>query len=209
MTVPFISVADLGNYMAQDLSSSDLAVMSIDAACDVIRDEIDQVINLVVDDIVVLDGRQRDMLIPGQVPIVAVTEITIDGGTPLIEGTDFRVVNERTMIQRLSSGAPDDDVVWSRETAISITYTHGWAVTEDAVDTPSGIFRVPSSIRMMALSLAAGGMVAGTVGVGGVKSEKIGTYSYTLADNQTGSSGMMLTESQCDTLYKYRVEGVA
>jgi hypothetical protein len=210
MTVPFISVADLGKYTGQDLSSSDLAVMMADSACQMIRDEIDQLINYVEDDVVTLDGKDRNMLVPPELPIVDVTEITIDGGDPLVADDDYRVVNERTMIQRLSSGVPDDDVVWSRETAIQVTYSHGWVVSEDAVDVPAGKIRVPSSLRAVALSLAALGLVAGRTGVGGVSSETIGRYKYTIdSSSSSSSSGMILSDDQLNILHKYYVEAVA
>lgn len=214
MTVPFISTGDLGFYTGQDLSTSDLAVMVCDAACQLIRDEIDQFINYVEDDVIYLDGRNRSMLILPEQPIVAVSEILIDddAADELIEGTDFRIVNERSMLERLSSGSPDDEVVWDDDNQYKITYSHGWAATEGDVDEAEGIFRVPSSIRMIALALGATGMVSGTVGVGGVQSETLGRYKYTLADTGTdggGSMGMVISEIQCEALRKYAVEGVA
>lgn len=209
MTAPFISADDLGTYMGQDLSASDLATVVCDAACQLIRDEIDQVVNYVSSDEVILQGRQRDLLIVPEVPIVAVASVTIDDGDPLVEDTDFRVVNERTMIQRLSDGAADSDVVWETDTWITVSYSHGWVVDENQVDLPNGLEHVPSSIRMVALSLAAAGMVAGRTGVGGVKSETLGRYRYDLDTTNSSAGGMILSPEQCDALYRYRVEGVA
>lgn len=211
MTQPFISVADLGTYVSQDLTASDLAVIVLDAACELIRADLDQFINLVLDDEVTMNGKDRSLLILPEQPIVDVSEILVDADPldELIEGTDFRIVNERSMLERLSSGSPGEDTVWDSENSYQITYSHGWAVQETEVDVTSGIFRVPSSIRMVALALAATGMVAGRTGVGGVQSETLGRYKYTLAAVDAGGSGMILSEKQCDALDKYRVEGVA
>lgn len=207
MTQPFISVDDLGTYIGQDLSASDLAVITTDAACQLIRDEIDQHINFVEDEEIVLMGRDRSLLILPEHPIVEVTEVIIDDGDALVEDTDFRIVNERGMLERLSAGAADDDTVWTKDTSIHITYSHGWVILESAVDPEMFMNRVPSSIRAIALALAATGMVAGRVGVGGIRSETLGRYRYDLDTTQSASSGMTLSEVQCDRLYKYRVEG--
>lgn len=202
--IPFISSADLGFYINKDLSGSDLATIVCDAACQLIRDEIDQKLNYEEDDVVILDGNDRSLLILPEQPIVAVSEVSIDQAAAL-DPAGYRIVNDRSMLERLG-GTTQCPNVWTRGTRVSITYNHGYAVTEDVVDEPGGIFRVPSSIRSIALDRAATGMVAGRTGVGGVRSETLGRYRYDLAVT-TVQSGMVLSEEQCAALEKYMVWG--
>lgn len=201
MTAPFISLEDLGFYVKQDLSASELAIMMIDASCQLIRDEINQFINYVEDDEVTLDGNDRSLLILLEHPIVEVTEVLVDD--VVMDPANYRVVNERTMLERV------DGDVWFSDTKVTITYSHGWAIIEAEVDPLAGIDRVPSSIRAIALDRAATGMVAGSTGVGGVRSETLGRYRYDMDTTAGASAGIVLTEEQCASLQKYMVEGVA
>lgn len=142
MTTPFISRADLSDYMAQDLSASDVAGIAIDSACETVRTYIDRQLNYVEDDEITLDGTGTDTLNLPEWPVI---------GTPMVlendvEFTDF-VVRESRLVR--TSG------IWMPGVAtIAVTYSHGYATSEGDVADP-GPQRVPSDLRDVALILAA------------------------------------------------------
>lgn len=145
MTTPFISRADLSDYMAQDLSASDVAGIAISAACEAIRSFTHRQLNYVEDDVITLDGTGTRALLLPEWPVI---------GTPTVEEndvatTDFVVQNSRLV--------RSDFGVWSLGVSnISVTYSHGYATEEGDVVPGTGPLRTPDDIRMVALELAAG-----------------------------------------------------
>lgn len=143
MTVPFISTDDLSDFMAQDLSGSDVAVIAIDSACESVRTFTRRRWNYVEDDVITLNGSGTDTVLIPEWPVIGDVLLELDG----TEVTDFVVQTSRLV--RLAW------TVWPLGIAnLSLTYSHGYAVTEADVD-PDGPERVPSDVREVALAVAA------------------------------------------------------
>lgn len=179
MPDPFISRDDLGDKLGQDLSTSDLALIAIDSACDVCRTISEQDFNLLPDDAIVMDGSGTEILNIPQYPVVSVAEVTEDDGDPLVEGEDF-VVNVATgCLVRTPSPqgyvsnnfSTKPTVVWNLgRQNIAITYTHGW-------DYPD----IPRDVRMVALSIAERLFQQSTA----VTAESLGARSVTYGGHAT------------------------
>jgi hypothetical protein len=194
--VPFISVADLTNYMGEDLTSSDLAVIAIDSACEAIRSFTRRKLNYTQDDVIILDGSGMVELLVPEWPIVDVSEILVAGE----EVTDHRVAgSEQSYIVRTDGGS------WPRASGnIQVTYSHGYAVSEDDV-APEGPDRVPSDLRSVALAMAAGLMsVAETRYHAVAARDDIGA-----SEPEQGPAPAALTPEQKALLVRYRKIRVA
>lgn len=185
--IPFISDDDLSAYLGTEVSAADLnVVIALDSACQTVRDAIGRQVNLEEDDVVELRGSGSMVLLLPERPIVTVSEVQ-----PLSED-DPLDPSEYTWEEATGKLLLVDDwpawPVFSHWERYRVTYSHGWALAEAQVDDEPVIDRVPSSIRLVALRLAAAvyrATVAGASGsVGAVQSETIGSYSYTLSEGQ-------------------------
>lgn len=138
MATPFISSTDLADYREQAVDN-DLAAIAIDSACQIVRDEVAQGIDRVTDDVVDLDSEGTDRLLLPEGPVESVTSVELNStGTPLVEGTDFYLDKENDSLVMKSSSLR---FLKGRQ-LYKVTYTHGLAT-------------VPSSVRLVALNLAA------------------------------------------------------
>lgn len=203
MTAPFIGLADLSDALGEDVSTSDLAVIALDAACQVVRDEIANVVNLTEDEEITMDGTGRYRLIMPQPPVREVSEVLVSDVE--IATTDYVLEGRNAIagvfLRRISG-------VWPIGLGnIAITYTHGWDVSEPLSSPPVGFERVPSSLRQVALSLATRVYNNYTSGgtAGAVTSERIGSYAYTV-DTETAiaSSSAQLLDAERVTLNRYK-----
>jgi hypothetical protein len=183
MTVPFISSADLSDQLGQDVTSSDLAIIAIDSACEIVRSYLDQYLNLVESDEVTLDGTGTYSLLLPQRPVVAVNSVEIaDEADPEFYLDDAGILY-RT-----------DGVVWTKGHGnVTVDYDHGYAFHESDVD---GARRMPSDIRRVALELASRIWVSQGTQTGQVESETIGSYSYTNAPGSSGGASALLDEER-------------
>jgi hypothetical protein len=202
MTTPFISTEDLGTYMGQDLTASDLAVVAVDAACESVRTYLDRRLNLTTDTVRV-DGSGTDALML-QGPIVNVDTITENDSA--VSEDDY--VLGDSMIFKLGG-------VWSPgRLNIVVAYTYGYAVTEAEVGADSGdvgvIERMPSDIREVALELAQSILNSGgSSASGAITGEDIGDYSYTVDAATILTAGGGLNSTQTRRLSPYRYIPVA
>ena len=148
--VPYISVADLSDYMGQTLTS-DLATIAVDSACETVRTFLNRRLNLTTQTVEV-DGSGTDALaLDG--PLVDVDTVTVDD--VVVEDTDY--------VLGISQLYRVDGSVWPvGRRNVSVTYTAGYAIDEGDVGADSGdvgtITRMPSDIREVTLELAAGFM---------------------------------------------------
>jgi len=208
MTLPFVSVTDLGILLGQDLSSSELATIAIDSSCEMIRSYLGQHLNWVEDDVVTMGGTGGKALLLPELPIVSISEILVD---ETVE-EDFVYVVKAGLVYR------GNGTIWPRGVAnITVTYSHGYAFDEDDVeddpddDTPKPE-RMPADIRRVALALSQRIFVsAGTV-VGALKSESISpdSYTYTLADTaSSAAASTVIAPEEMFVLDFYRFAGVA
>lgn len=203
---PFISTADLGALLGQDVTTDELAVIAIDAACQSVRTYVDRPLNLIAET-VRLDGSGTDtLLLMG--PLVNVDTVSEDS-VPVDESA---YVLGSHAIYRL-------DGIWAvGRRNIEVEYSHGYAVTEADVGSDPGdvgnIVRMPSDIREVALELAATIFNANsTAGASGaLTGETIGDYSYTVdaaAAAAASSTVGVLNDSQRSRLRPYRYIPVA
>jgi len=183
--IPFISTDDLSAYLGETVDGGELLTqIALDAGCQAVRDELEQTVNLVTDDVELHDGDGRESLILRELPVVNVTSVTEDDEL-LVEDDDYVVDLRLGILRRRSTDWP---LGWSiGRQNIEIVYDHGWTVTEGDVEEGDPevdaevIDRVPSTIRLAALAMAARIFRAPTltsVVSGQVTEETIGGYSY-------------------------------
>lgn len=137
MATPFISSTDLADYRKQ-VVDNDAAAIAIDAACQVVRDELGQGIDRVADDVVDLDSDGTDRLLLPEGPVESVDSVELNPtGTALAVGTDVLLDRENDSLVMRSNGRR---FLKGRQ-LYRVTYTHG-------------LTTVPSSVRLVALHLA-------------------------------------------------------
>lgn len=204
--IPFISREDLGFYLRQDLSTSDMATIALDAACQTVRDYLQQEVNFEDADGVTLNGTGTNVFLLPELPIVELIQVStfdLDGEETVLDASDYRL-GSCGDVWRVGD-------VWPRGISnIGVVYSHGYDIDPTASGQGSGEESapdMPSSIRLVALQVASRVFVAGTVSVGGLASENIGQYSYTLGSTTAGSE---LTPGEMSVLNRYRIRrGVA
>lgn len=191
--MPFISTSDLGEFLGQDVTDDQLAIIAIDSACEVIRSYCGQRLNYLADETITLNGDGLVLMLP-ELPVVVVSAVAEDDVA--LEATDF--YSTRMGVLYRTSG------IWSAGLQnIVVTYSHGYAVNESDVeldptdDTPLPD-RMPSDIRRVALGLAQRIFVSSGTVVGTKASETIGpdSYSYTLANSTSSGTVSVSSASQ-------------
>lgn len=198
MTIPFIGTNDLSDALGEDVSTSDLAIIAIDSACEMIRAELGNDINLEEDADITLSGTGTYRLILPEPPVREVSEVVIDAGLATEETlatTDYVLDDlprlKGAFLRRISAVWP----VGLRN--ITLTYTHGWDITEPLSDPPVGFERVPSSIRSVALGLATRIYRSHTSGAtGATTSLKLGSAaeSFDVASAVAATTPLLTTE---------------
>jgi hypothetical protein len=189
MTIPFVSTADLSEFLGQDVTSDQLAVIALDSACEIIRAYVGQRLNFDAVDVVTLNGNGRSSIILPQLPVVDIAEVVADDTVLAADSyyaTRSGVLSRMTLYDVWPVGIQN----------IEVTYSHGFAVLEADVeddpddDTPKPD-RMPSDIRRVALALARRVFVAsGSVAEAGTKaSETITPDSYSYTNATTSASG--------------------
>lgn len=170
--IPFISHEDLGAYLETTLTGGELLTkISLDGACEAVRQELHRTLNLVEDDTIVMDPTWTDALILPQRPVHEVSDVTIDGEAVETANLSWNV--ERGVLYLVGGS------LWvSAKGGISLKYKHGYALDEP--DVTGTIVRVPANIRLVALRLAAAVYRSrGKTTTGAITGENIGTYRYT------------------------------
>jgi hypothetical protein len=181
--VPFVSVDDLGDLIGQDLTSSDSALIAVDAACDICRDEAEQTFNAVNNDSIVLDGTGTDALMLPELPVNGIDSVAIGDDDPLTVDDDY-VLNGQGVLLRAGT-------TWTvGRQNIAVTYDHGFA---DEV--------FPRSVREVALDIAK--QIFAQMSTAGITSESLGQYSITYNTSELAQQGI-LVDWHRRILRKYR-----
>lgn len=134
MSEPFISREDLGEYLRRDLTTDEMALIAVDAACDVVRDVTHRGFDHVENDTVIFsgDGSSFNLLLP-ELPVLAVDEVRVDGEVYL----DWNL--------RRGGILASTDGKWPEGDAnIEVDYDHGYPPAD-----------LPRSVRIVALTVAA------------------------------------------------------
>lgn len=157
MAEPFITAAELGDFLGRDLTGDAAAEVAIAGACAMCRTISEQTFTLVEDDVVVFDGTGGDALVLPQLPVVEVTEVTTGDDDELVDPADYAVTPEGVL---LKPGG-----WWRRgRQNVTVTYTHGYPDDE-----------FPADIRLVALSIAGRLLDQGS----NVGQERLGQYAVT------------------------------
>jgi hypothetical protein len=130
---------------------------ALDAACDTVRDYICQQVDAVEDDVLTVYGSGTRALTLPELPVTAVTSVTLDGAAI----TDF-TFDEHGLLWR------DDPGYWVKGARYVVTYDHGYA---------AGM--VPSVLVRAACQLAASNRTPG------LKSRSAGPFSEVYDDPDT------------------------
>lgn len=149
-TDPFISRADLGNKVGEDLSDNDHALACVDAACDMCRTISEQNFNRGTATTFQLDGSGLESLLLPEYPVNSVSQVVEDGGT--LSSGDYTIDAQTGSLIRIpvdgyvsSNRSLRPSVVWNRgRQNIQVTYDHGWNPDD-----------IPRDVRMVALNVAA------------------------------------------------------
>lgn len=160
----FVDVNDYLNYFGLDDTDVARAALDLDVACDKIRDYLHQQIDAVAADAITLFGTDTRALILPELPVTAVTSVTLDG-----EALTDWTVDAYGLLWR------DDPAYWARGYQYDIVYDHGYA-TED----------IPSILKVVAFQLT----YAGSVSSSGIRQESIADYSVTYA-TESGTDSIL------------------
>lgn len=165
---PFATTDDLGAFLAEVLTGArqTQAAVALEMATARIQGWTKRRLELVVDDVVTLDGTADTELTLPSWPVVEVTAIEIDGVAAA--GTSYK----------RSGGTLFRDAGWGRRGGtVDITYTHGYDP-------------LPDDIRMVAVQLAVRIMQNPM----GIRQEAIGTYSVTYGGDNPGDDDPLLKQ---------------
>lgn len=131
----------------------------LEDATDLIRAATGQMLYPSTSSTVTLHGCHRRLLQLPQVPVTAVTSVTVDAGV-FVSGVHF-TWSTQGVLRRISGTWPDNVVV---------VYTHGYAA-------------VPDDLARFTARLALNEFGGG--GSGAIRSESVGSYSVTYRDDPT------------------------
>ncbi len=205
MAQPFISAQDLSDYLTRDVTSDPRTVIAVDAACEIVRGYLMQQVNLVLGDVVQVDGTGTYSLVLPELPVIEVSDVTVydtngENAETLVVNDDYVLGNAGVLWRMGKRWRPGKRNVW-------VTYSHGWDIAEETYaygytdPTPT----VPTDIRMVALQVATRAFLSGATGAGLMRSETIGKYGYTTAgDAGTSPSGLLKGETRVLDRYRQR-----
>lgn len=140
MPDPFIDQQDLSDYLGINVTADDGALIAIDAACDICRDEAERLFNRGTVTLA-LDGTGTDaLLIPNEfLPVNSAGTITVAGTAE----TGYMVTRRGELLRGTAGCYPRP--VWPEgRQNVTVTVDYGY----DSAD-------IPRSVRMVALSVAA------------------------------------------------------
>lgn len=190
--VPFISAQDLEDFTGVDYSSSPVAVIVLDSACQLIRDFLDNELNEVTETIYMNGTGKQSIVLPSPPvqEILEIFEIETDDNPQLVEDEDYLVKAKTGIVYRINNtgiGILNQDGFQGLRPKnmrgawpfgllnIMIKYKHGF------VSSGSGDF-FPSSLRIIALQIATRLLTMPKILKSPLKSESIGSYNYSIED---------------------------
>jgi hypothetical protein len=142
------------------------AAESLEEACQIVRDYLEQRLDVVADETIKLHGTGRPTLLLPELPVTEVSAVLVEGTA--LTPADWSLDGEDGILWRIGD-------YWPAGIAnVTVTYDHGFA-------------SVPASIRGIVISLA-NRLYHQHPAVPGLRSEQLAAYSYTRDD--TGAAGL-------------------
>jgi hypothetical protein len=173
-----ITEAELAAFLEEDEAELPAgAAFLIGLASDAVRDELDQRVDYVEDDVEEVMGEGTDVLLLPELPAIDVTSVAIPPGAGeeelelTVVAGDFRL--ERGRGGRFGVLRRTDGGFWPRRPLL-VTYSHGYKL-EDPLADPPVVNEVPGVIRLVVCRVAARMMTNPT----GERQESAGRWSAT------------------------------
>lgn len=113
---------DLASLMQDNAMDCSTAELLVELATGEVQGATLQTLILVEDDELAMMGTTDAWLILPERPVVEIAELTIDGGSALVEGTDYKRFGSR--LWRRYGWAS----CWTEPSSIAGVYSHGWEV---------------------------------------------------------------------------------
>lgn len=180
---PLATVQDLETRLGSQVPDAQQAAATLADLSALVRAYTGQHLTAVTDDAVTLDGEGSAVLLLPEVPVTAVSSVTVDGETLDADGYTWSV---NGVLRRIGG-------VWAaKHRSVAVTYSHGY-------DT------VPDDVVAVLMSAAK----RRQTGPGdGVTREQIGSYAVSYGDTDAGSrttgAGGVLLVSEQQVLNRYR-----
>lgn len=168
----FVTPAELASYRGETITDNVRAQLILDGVSALIRTVTGQTISQVVGDTLTRRGTRDTEIVLPQRPVTAVASVALDG-TALT--SDLYGWSENGRLWRTDGGNFGGVL-----TAVTVTYTHGWAAAADDLNTAR-------AVTLQAASRAWDNPSA-------VQSESVGDYATVYGINPVG--GIMLTEAE-------------
>lgn len=189
---PFISTEDLSAYLRKDTAFENplLASIAVNAGCEIVRDYVRQQLNYIEDDAIRVSGLGTKLLMLPELPSWYVSTVAVNDEE--LDPEDY-FLGDGSMLWRNSH-------VWPiGQHNISITYSHGFSISNDPVMIEDIlVLSMPASIRMIALEVA-----ARIYDQGLASSETIGQMQIEYLTRKEGV-GAGLTKAEMRVLDRYR-----
>jgi len=178
---------DLADWLGLTTINTARAELLLELASDLVRAELDQIIDYVADDEVDLIARGANVLLLPQLPVWEVSNVeTVDDAgetTILVAGTDYRFEAGEDHRLGILRRLPIVRSVWRDGLTVSVTYSHGYGT---GGSTGEDVVALPGAIKAAVLRVSA----RGYTNPAGKRQETMGRYSYT--DGAT-TPGLVLT----------------
>jgi hypothetical protein len=131
--VSYVTIADYEQWAGvTDDDDVPRVTVSLEAACDAVRDYIGQTIDLVTDDAMEIPGSGTQFLLLPELPVVSVASITDEDA----EAVDDWTLRDSGILYRREG--------WAHGHIYTVTNTHGWATVP--ADIKIATFQVASSL---------------------------------------------------------------
>jgi hypothetical protein len=203
---PLIAVEDLATFLQATIADDDPAALAaIDAASAAVRRETGQILTPVVADQVVLDGSGSGVLLLPELPVTAVTAISVDGTA--LETTAWRWTRSG-LLYRLGAAYRYGEPWVAGAANVAVTYSHGFdPLPDDLKDVVA---------RIAGRRYQAGQAVVSATGNEGIETAQLGQYPVTYQAPQSdtrdfwgASAAWLLLPSEKAALAPYRQRRLA
>jgi hypothetical protein len=129
MAAPFVTAAELREFMGDGAPTDARASSLVNLASAVIRHHVGQTLSAVATDVVIFGRSSRAVISLPEKPVTAVTEVKVDGAVI----TDFLWYRSGDLY-RLPIRT-----LWTFDDHVQVTYDHGWAADSEEIEAVKAI----------------------------------------------------------------------